>query len=294
MKKTIKIFVLLLIANVLLWGCKSAEDKQTVQDESKETFTDSTKESSDEAKSKADGKERQLLFSYNGLTVSAIDFDTGDTKGLDVLIENGTDKNLTVMWETAVVNNYMVDCMCYESVEAGKTNNPYVGFLEDSIERSEIETIGEIELNIKAYETESMDVFYESKGLIMKTAHYDDMQVKKLDEGEELYNKNGIRIIGRKLKISEDGSKSYELFIENSSDEYIAVSCDNAYVNGQSVGCLLYGDVYSGKMSVDEIYLFSDASEISNIESLEFQLSIVSKETYDWIEKEIHVPVTIK
>lgn len=317
MKKSIKLFVALLIFSVFALGSGSSnggkikdvvneQNQGTTQNDNNETttnVTDEKEETSQDSKEeqKPQGSitiEEQELFSYNGLTLTATEYvDDSWGEGVKILVNNETDKKLTVSCYTSIVNNYMTDASFYSTVAAGKKANESLTFYDESLERSGIDTIGQMELYFEVYETETYDTFYESDIIVIKTSAYDDMQIKKMDDGQELYNKNGIKIVGRELAEDEYMGTSLVLFIENNTGDNIVVSTENVSVNGYMVSSFMYGDVSAGKMSVESLTFYEsdlEENDITSIEEIEFEFRIYNAKTYDDIDETDPITLTIK
>lgn len=105
-----------------------------------------------------------------------------------------------------------------------------------------IENVGRIEIYFHAYDSDWNYIFQNVYSEI-QTSEYANMDTTPNDTGTELYNENGIKIVGKTV--------------------------DNMSVNGFMMSPFFSTTVYDGKKSIDEITLFSSELEENGIEAIE-------------------------
>ena len=105
-----------------------------------------------------------------------------------------------------------------------------------------IENVGRIEIYFHAYDSDWNYIFQNVYSEI-QTSEYANMDTTPTDTGAELYNENGIKIVGKTV--------------------------DNMSVNGFMMSPFFSTTVYDGKKSIDEITLFSSELEENGIEAIE-------------------------
>ncbi|MBQ6582528.1 MAG: hypothetical protein IJH77_01735, partial [Mogibacterium sp.] len=76
---------------------------------------------------------------------------------LSIFVENKTDKTIMFAVEDASVNGYMLDPFFATEVSPGKKENTEISWLKDDLEKNGIETVEEIELQIRAYDVEDWE-----------------------------------------------------------------------------------------------------------------------------------------
>ena len=116
-----------------------------------------------------------------------------------------------------------------------------------------------------------------------KTTAFSGGQFAKNDEGKELVNKDGIRIVGKYVKNDEIWGKEIILFVENNTDKDITLYCDDLSVNGFMMTALLAKTVNAGKMSIVGISLFSDdlqKNDIKEVKDIELKFRVGDAVTY--------------
>ena len=89
----------------------------------------------------------ELLFVVKGTEVDEF----FDTWGVKVLIENKTDKALTVAWDDVSVNGYMIDPFWATEVAAGKKENTVITFWSSDFEENNITVVEDIEFVLRGY-----------------------------------------------------------------------------------------------------------------------------------------------
>ncbi|HZJ99924.1 MAG TPA: hypothetical protein VFC79_07960 [Tissierellaceae bacterium] len=209
-------------------------------------------------------------------------------KGVKVLIDNNSDKSVGMGLDALIVNNYMISDLFVTDVAPGKSANETIYISSSALEQAGIENIGQVELYFRAYDSDSYEDIFESDLVTITTSRFEDMDVDITVEGTELLNQDGIKIVGRYVDEDSFWGSGILLYIENSTDKDIGISCDDMSINGFMVSPLFSSSVYSGKMSIDEITIFESDLEDNNIEKIEdveMKFRIYDVSTYDTILK---------
>lgn len=230
----------------------------------------------------------QVCFEHNGIKVTAKSI-TNDSiwgTGIKLLVENNSDKDYSVSTHEVIVNNCMVSSLFSCQVAAGKKANDTLYLSSSSLEAAGITNIGQIEIYFYVYDSSSYTTVYEAECTMIKTSLYDTMDTTVSDAGHELYNQNGIRIVGKYVDESTFWGSSVLLYIENKSNQNITVSCDDMSINGFMVTSLLSSTVYKGKYAIDDITILSSSleeNEITSIDTIELKFHIYNPDTYSTI-----------
>ena len=103
----------------------------------------------------------------------------------------------------------------------------------------------------------------------IKTSAFDSMDATPNDVGKELYNSDGIRIVGKYVNESSFWGAAVLLYIENNSGKNRIIQCDDMSVNGFMVTPYFSSTVYDGKKAINEITLMSSELEENNITSVD-------------------------
>ncbi|MBR5564674.1 MAG: hypothetical protein IKW08_00775 [Roseburia sp.] len=232
--------------------------------------------------------EEQVLFEQDGIVVTAKEYVTdriwGD--GIKLLIENNSDKDVTVGCSALIVNNYMISDLFVAGVAAGKKANEVMYLSSEELKAAGIDSVGQIEVYFHVYDTDTYDTLFDTEGIMLQTSANEYMDTTPNDVGMELYNADGIRIVGKTVDENSFWGTAILLYCENSSGKNISISVEEMSVNGFMMNPLFTTTIYDGKMAVEDITVFSSDLEengIEKIEDVELKFHIYDAETYDTI-----------
>lgn len=222
----------------------------------------------------------QVLFETDGIKVTAKEIVDGFLgPELKILVENDSNKDITLELDDIAVNDYMMSAFLYEEVAAGKKSNTSFSIFSSTLKDAGITNIGKLDLYFYIIDQNTYDRLYESDGIEIKTSLYDKMDSTVDITGDEMINQDGIRIVGKGLSKDSIFGSGVVLYIENNSNRNITISSDNLSVNGYMITSFLHRPVKANKKAVDTIILSSSDMEENGIEQIdELALSI---EAYD-------------
>ena len=308
MTKLSKIISLLLVlalfaALALGSGSSDSEKKEIVNDSnqsSNNSGNSNNANNSNASNTKADVTiDEQVLLEWNDLTVTATKYVTdsiwGD--GIKVLIENNGTTDLGISCNALIVNNYMISDLISASVAAGKKANETIYLSSSDLEAAGIENVGQIECYFHVFDSSSYETLHDAEGVLIKTSAYDQIDTVPNDLGAELYNKNGIKIVGKFVDEDSFWGTAVLLYVENTTDENITVTCEDLSVNGYMVSAFMYSTVYSNKMAMDTITVASsdlEESEITAVEEIELKFRIYNSDTYKEIDETDAITFSVK
>ena len=286
----------------LLTGCSSSapsETKDIVQEEKTEGKTQTedkkTEEGSSEenaAAEKSEGVdvsiEEQVLVDQDGIKITALEYvkDSIWGDGIKVLIENETDKDVMVGCNALIVNDYMINDLFASEVAAGKKSNETIYLSSSELKAAGIDTVGRIEIYFHVYDTDSYDKIFDSDCVTIETSAIDSIDMTANDEGTELYNDGGIRIIGKTVDENSFWGTAILLYIENQSGNNVGISVDDLSINGFMFTPYFSTTVYDGKKCIDDITIMSSELEENGIESIdevELKFRVYNSDSYETI-----------
>lgn len=304
-KSIIKILIALLVFLLVGCGSESTLDKEPVEsngDTQDNTVVvednNSVNQDSDSNEENNTTQDEQSLRSnitetviYNSDDVivhaKSLVYDGWSGPELLIMVENNTNKNLTVQTRNASINGFMIDPTCSANVAAGKKANDSIGFSDYELEAAGIERISEIEFSLNIFDSDSWDDYAQSDQIILKTDAVDYVQPID-DSGFVAYDKNGITIKAKKLKSSDSIWRTdLYFFIENNTEQDITVQASDVSINGFMVEPFFSSDVMKNKKAFDTIaFLESDLTEngITDIKELELSFHIFDTVSWDAIE----------
>ena len=286
----------------LLTGCSSSapsETKDIVQEEKTEGKTQTedkkTEEGSSEenaAAEKSEGVdvsiEEQVLVDQDGIKITALEYvkDSIWGDGIKVLIENETDKDVMVGCNALIVNDYMINDLFASEVAAGKKSNETIYLSSSELKAAGIDTVGRIEIYFHVYDTDSYDKIFDSDCVTIETSAIDSIDTTANDEGTELYNDGGIRIIGKTVDENSFWGTAILLYIENQSGNNVGISVDDLSINGFMLTPYFSTTVYDGKKCIDDITIMSSELKENGIESIdevELKFRVYNSDSYETI-----------
>jgi len=241
--------------------------------------------------------ESTVIYDEGGVKVTAKSLSLNGLLGpeLDVLIENNTDKNLTIQAQNVSVNDFMISTIFSSDVPSGKKANDAIVFESWSLEASKVDKIAGIELYLSIFETDSLDDYAISDKITIQTSVADSHTQQVDRSGKTVLDEGGITIICK--GIDHEGFLGPEIvfLIENNSEYDITVQVGSFSANGFSIDPVFSSDVLSGKRIVDSMTVLQsdmEDNEIETISEIEFSLIIFDADTFEDIIKS--EPVTLE
>lgn len=222
--------------------------------------------------------DQKVLVDKNGIKITAVEYvsDSIWGEGIKLLLENTTEKNYTVGCDALIVNDYMITDLFASTIAAGKKANETLYLYSSQLEAAGIENVGKIEMYFHAYD-DNMDYAFRDAYAEVQTSLYAKMDSVPNDMGMELYNANGIRIVGKKVDENSFWGSAILLYCENTSDKNMTISVDDMSINGFMMNPLFSTTVYANKKAINDITVFSSDLEengISSIDTVELKFKI--------------------
>lgn len=231
--------------------------------------------------------EEQVLIEKDGIKITATDYKNdsiwGD--GVNLLVENNSDKDYTIGCDALIVNDYMISDLFSADVAAGKKSNEMVYISSSELEAAGIDSVGKIEIYFHAYD-DDWDYLFQNKYAEIKTSEYENMDTMPNDIGKELYCNNGIKIVGKAVDEESFWGTALLLYIENESGQDVGISVDDMSINGFMIDPVFATTVYDGKKAIDDITVFSGDLEengIETVDEVELKFHIYNADSYDTI-----------
>ena len=265
---------------MLLFGMMSLGSGSDTSEESKEIVvedTDLTADTTDEATvteelSTSDITiDEQVLFEQDGLKVTATEYVTDSVfgDGIKLLIENNGSTDVGLGCNALIVNDYMISDLFSSTVAAGKKDYETLSLSSSGLKAAGIENVGQIEIYFHTFDADSYMTISDIDCVTIKTSAYDIMDSTPNDSGQELYNADGIRIVGKYVDENSFWGAAVLLYIENNSGKNKVIQCDDMSINGFMVTPYFSSTVYDGKKAIDDITLMSTELEENNITSVD-------------------------
>lgn len=292
MKKRTNLLALVLSITAItftLLGCSSdTGQKKSIAAPGSATETGGGAESSGTNGGGADESiNEQVLVDQDGIKITATEYVTdsiwGD--GIKLLVENNSDRDYTIGCDALIVNDYMITDLFSADVAAGKKSNEVMYLSSAELKAAGIDTVGQIEMYFHAYDS-NWDNLFKNVYSKLETSEFANMDSTPNDEGQELYNANGVRIVGKTVDENSFWGTAILLYIENTSGQNVGINVDNMSINGYMMTPLFSTTVYDGKKSIDDITIMSsdlEANGITSVDQVELKFHIYNAESYDTI-----------
>ena len=293
MKKRTKVLAailcLTLFAGMAMGSGSSGETKDVASSDGSETTADSsTNDGAESSSSKADVSiDESVIVDQDGIKITATEYvsDSIMGDGIKLLVENNSDKDYTVGCDALIVNDYMITDLFVSEIAAGKKANETMYLSSSSLSAAGIENVGKIEMYFHAYDSE-LNYLFKNVYTELHTSEFDNMDTTPNDAGTELYNENGIKIVGKTVDEDSFWGTAILLYTENTSGKNVGISVDDMSINGFMMSPFFSTTVYDGKKSIDEITVFSsdlEANGIESIEDVELKFHIYDADSYSTI-----------
>ena len=240
----------------------------------------------------------QQLFDQDGIVITATGLKSDGVFGpeISVLIENNSDKNITVQTRNGSVNGYMMDLQISSDVASGKKTNDSIILMENVLERCNIDMISDIEFSLHIFDSESWETIVDTEMIRIDTSAAGTFDQVYDNSGNVVYENNGIRIISKDfLEDGVFGPEQY-LYIENNSGQNIIVQTRNTSIDGYMVDTVISSEILSGKVRIDAMTFMRtdiETNGITNIETIETSFAILNADNFETIEETAPISISV-
>lgn len=290
-KRINKSLVVLSLISAMLTGCGSSSDSNHAIVDSGETTAaetpaaDSGKPQETEAKATDTTIDEQVIFDMDGVKITALSYQTGGLTGdsIKVLIENNSGKKVGVGCDALIVNDYMINTLFSSMIDDGMKANETVDLYNTQLEAAGINNVGKVEVKFHLFDPDSYMTTSTGDLYTIQTNHFEDMDLTPNDAGKELYNENGVRIVGKYVNDDTIWGNAVVLYLENNMDQDIIVQCDTMAINGFMITPFFSSTVYAGKRAISEITLMSSELEengIDKVQDVQVTFNILNADTF--------------
>lgn len=281
-----KLAILLCVAALMSLAACGAD--QVTETDPGENQTQSVTETVAPEENQAVTMDPVVLVEQNGIAITAKGLVEDEIwgPGIQILVENQSDKNVSVYCDTAVVNRYTISPLFVSSVSAGKKANETLYFGDTNLEAAGITTIADVALSLRVVDDDTYDTLLDCPDISLETSASGTIDQPALDQGKELVNQDGIRIVGRYVEEDSFWGAGVVLFLENSTDKNVVVQCDNMSINGFMVTPYFSASVNGGCMAVSSITILSTDLEengITQVEDLALTFRVAEVDSYQTI-----------
>lgn len=295
MKKASLALVAIALALTACGGSKKAESAAETKTASVETAAEGT-EATNEAADKTEAAQtpsvaETVVLDREGLKITAKELDMNGSLGpsLKLLIENGTEQNVTVQIRDMSVNGYMIAPLFSSAVGKGETKEDGIGFSPRALKLSGIDTFAELEFRFCVLYSETLDKLYESEPITLRTSAAEGYQERFDDSGTVAYEGEDVKIVVKGPIEKENGfGPGILLYIENKSDKKIAIHATDVTVNDAVLEPIFSPEIAPGKHVIEAMTFFDNQledSKISAVRKAAFKCLIVDAESSETVKE---------
>ena len=287
--KWLSVMLCFAVFTTMVLGCGTdSETKQIVTNDGTETAGDNSDDQTSDSSNATATIEEQVLIDQENIVVTATEYATdsiwGD--GIKLVLENNSDKDVTVGCKALIVNDYMITDLFVAEVAAGKKANETLYLSSTQLKEAGIENVGKVEIYFHVYDPTTYDTIFDTECVTIQTSEFANMDTTPNDAGSELYNEGGIRIVGKTVDENSFWGTAILLYCENNSGKNVGISVEDMSINGFMMNPLFSTTVYDGKKAIDDITVFSSDLEdngIKAIEEVELKFHIYDADSYSTI-----------
>jgi len=272
---------------------KADTTKKTEQDETKDTTKDvqPTKETTGKETGTAQNGDitvdEQVIVDQGGIkvTLKSVDMNSDWGPTLSLLLENSTDKSVSVQALGSSVNGIMLSTWFSSDIAAGKKSNEQLSYMQQDLDTAGIKVIKDIELYFNVYDTETWDTVFDT-GMIQITTSADPSYVQKYDaSGDTIFDQDGFKIIVRGMDMpgAYSGADVY-FYIENNSDKNVNVSTQNVSIDGFMIDPYFSCEVFAGKKAYATMSFMEEdltKNDIKTISAIDFDITVFDEITWE-------------
>ncbi|MBQ9047540.1 MAG: hypothetical protein IJ120_06555 [Solobacterium sp.] len=294
MKRYVKMIaaVLALSLTACGGGTQTAEKPAETQAETPaETAAAKTEEASPKQEKKKDKTaedtpflDEQVIWDQNDLKITASYEYSKRGPGISLSFDNSTGKDLRVMMRDFIINNYCVSLLVSTKVPDDNSGEPYsltrVVLNEDLKNYGlELTNAEQMSISFRVFDQGTNELLFDIPECEIKTNPVDPIGLVKFDEGTEVYNADGLRIVAKYADDNDD--RRIIVFAENTGSEARAIAVSKVSVNGSDLEALSGAKVLPGKMVVFTEYLNEGllANKIDSVDEIQVSCAIYDELT---------------
>ena len=228
--------------------------------------------------------EETVVYDENDIKITVTGLEEG-WSGMDVkvLVENNTEDDVYLSVDTVIVNGVTMYGSGYVEVSAGQKANDTLTIYSDELERAGVVNIATIQfVDARIVNADTYDTLFEFQFEVVTSLGEDYVQTV-YDEGEVVYDEDGITVIMQGMYEEEYYGTHVQILVINDTDKDIVVEVEDVNVNGYTMDAWLYDSVYAGTVCYCLLDLYEselEENEITEVETIEMEIVLIDWDTY--------------
>ena len=232
----------------------------------------------------------QVLYDEGGIRITSkgLGLDEYDELALGVLIENDTDKNITVDISKAAINTYVLDPIFYKDVEPHSKKLEVLEFYTSDINDIGLTNIGELDLYCSILDVDVYEMIAEPVVRI-ETSDYAVMDTPAPPEGFQLVNSDGVLILALGISDPDSYSQDQEMqfYCRNETDKDLTLVINDVVVNDVPFDKVsAYIEMPAGTKAYRSMFIWGDnlkENGLTQTDTIKFSISAYDSLTNDMV-----------
>lgn len=234
--------------------------------------------------------DEQVIHDEEGvsLTLTGIEYDPINGPTVVFEVGNTGDKEITVQTDSVAVNGYMMTTSMIVTVPPAGGERAMLCIPYTALALAGVDRIAELELSFRITRGDVYDKYDTIAPLVFRTTAADGYTQEYDESGQQVYDKDGVRIILKGLddsRVFADG-EALKVYMVNDTDKAVAVQAERLTVNGYEFTSVMNSDILPGKRAVDILTIFDmDMEEygIEKIDSVELSFKLLDESSWQVI-----------
>ena len=229
----------------------------------------------------------------DGLVWVVADLQDGQASLQDfpVVVQNDTEEPLCVSVDDVIVNGYVMPASLYCEVAPGHTGQDDFYLYQEDLDNAGIDNVQQISFQLEIYNTDTYETYHRTDPITLIADDPDYVQ-PDADQGTELFNQDGLRIVYRGyVPASYDPETVSEgnllFYLENNTGKDLEVYTIDSSVNGESAEITLWNSLPRDTRAVSTVYLYPledlGITSLEEITQMEISLEAYAPEVEDYI-----------
>ncbi len=230
----------------------------------------------------------QKLLDAKGVTVKTQRFENDEYFGPSIWlsIENTNDEEIILTSEYVVINGIMVSGDIVGHVDAKSTADAFISFMDDPFAAYGIDTIADIQVIFNLLEPETLDPYYTSDVVEIKTSLSGMYEQSYDSSGDIVFEDDNFKVIYQGISDTHGFDPTLHFYVENNYHKPVAISTSEFYLNDGKCeySPLLWCDMLPNTKAYATVTLVTiemnqlDAGELEN---MAFYLEVIEPRTYE-------------
>lgn len=226
-----------------------------------------------------------VIFEADGVTIQVASAGWYyDDYALELVIDNQSDRDITMSTEYVVVNGFMfsgADIYC--DVDAGDMTYEYMVFSQYDMERCGMEKVAGVSFALDFWDADSYDDLGSTEDVNLAPLLEEPYTPVVDDSGLELYSKDGIRLIYQGMELEEDGWCTFNFFADNQTQKNVTMSDDLVLLNGEDTDGFFWCRLQPGTRALYAMTFYDvqedyDITYLEQIDTMTLEMTVEARD----------------